>query len=119
MKSFKQSALIISLALVILLANNECSQAQINNATLAYPQQHQDMSVQLPVLSDAQHPLKGGESHAYRISVTAGQFIYALVDQQGIDVEIVLSNSDRSEERRVGKECRSRWSLCDDKKKMT
>ena len=94
MKSFKQSALIISLALVILLANNECSQAQINNATLAYPQQHQDKSVQLPVLSDAQHPLKGGESHAYRISVTAGQFIYALVDQQGIDVEIVLSNSD-------------------------
>ena len=52
----------------------------------------QDKSVQLPVLSDGQHTLKGGESHSYRIDLTSDQFVYAVVEQQGIDVEIVLSN---------------------------
>jgi tetratricopeptide (TPR) repeat protein len=40
----------------------------------------------LPVLSDGEHELKGGEIHAYRISLTNGQFLYALVEQNDIDV---------------------------------
>src|SRR5689334_23667704 len=34
-------------------------------------------------------------------------------DRAPLDLEVV----DRSEERRVGKECRSRWSRCQEKKK--
>ena len=57
----------------------------------------QDSAAQLLVLSDGQHSLKAGESHSYRVTLTAGQYFYALVEQQGIDVEIVLSNPDGSE----------------------
>ena len=54
----------------------------------------QDSSAQLPVLSDGQHSLKGGESHSYRINLTVGQFLYALVEQQGIDIEVTSFNPD-------------------------
>lgn len=54
----------------------------------------QGSAAQLPVLSDGQHSLQGGESHSYRITLTAGQFLYALVEQQGIDIEITLSSPD-------------------------
>lgn len=57
----------------------------------------QDTSAQLPLLADGQHALKGGESHSYRVTLTAGQYLYALVEQQEIDVEIVLSNPDGSQ----------------------
>src|ERR1051326_7770085 len=66
--------------------------------------------------------MAGGGSHRYILPLLAGEFLGAVADQQGIDVEITLSgpdgrvmahsdldNIDRSEERRVGKECRSRW----------
>jgi CHAT domain-containing protein/tetratricopeptide (TPR) repeat protein len=56
----------------------------------------QDSSAQLPILSDGQHSLKGGETHSYRINLTAGQFLYALVEQQGIDIEVGLFNPDGS-----------------------
>jgi CHAT domain-containing protein/tetratricopeptide (TPR) repeat protein len=56
----------------------------------------QDNATQLPLLSDGQHSLKGGESHSYRINLTAGQFLNALVEQQGIDVEVALFNPDGS-----------------------
>src|SRR6266404_367926 len=34
--------------------------------------------------------LKGGETHSFRIQMTAGQFLYAIVDQRGIDVIVTL-----------------------------
>src|ERR1044072_543715 len=37
-------------------------------------------------LSDGEHDLKGGETHSFRGSLTAGQFLYALVEQMDIDV---------------------------------
>lgn len=40
----------------------------------------------LPALAAVTRDLKGGESHAYRISLTSGQFLHALVEQQDIDV---------------------------------
>ncbi len=34
--------------------------------------------------------LKGGETHSYRIHLEAGQFLYVVVDQRGIDVVVTL-----------------------------
>ena len=48
----------------------------------------------LPVLSPVERELKGGESHTYLVSLAAGQFLSALVEQKGIDVEVVLSTPD-------------------------
>ena len=56
----------------------------------------QDTAPQLRALADGQHSLKGGERHFYRVTLTAGQFLYALVEQQGIDIEIALFNPDGS-----------------------
>jgi CHAT domain-containing protein/Tfp pilus assembly protein PilF len=41
---------------------------------------------ELPALSDVARELKGGETHSFRISLTSGQFLYALVEQKDIDV---------------------------------
>jgi CHAT domain-containing protein len=41
---------------------------------------------ELPALSAVNCELKGGESHSYRILLTAGQFLHAVVVQEGIDV---------------------------------
>ncbi|HSL55845.1 MAG TPA: tetratricopeptide repeat protein, partial [Pyrinomonadaceae bacterium] len=43
-------------------------------------------SVDLPLLSDGEHELKGGETQSFRVSLTAGQFLHALVEQNDIDV---------------------------------
>jgi CHAT domain-containing protein len=40
----------------------------------------------LPQLDSAEHELKGGETESYRVSLTAGQFLHAIVEQNGIDV---------------------------------
>jgi CHAT domain-containing protein/tetratricopeptide (TPR) repeat protein len=37
-------------------------------------------------LTDGEHELKGGETNSFRISLTANQFFYALVEQVDIDV---------------------------------
>ena len=41
---------------------------------------------ELPTLSATERELKGGETHSYRIPLTSGQFLYALVEQKDIDV---------------------------------
>jgi len=43
-------------------------------------------SIEQPVLSDVSRELKGGETHSYRISLTANQFLHAVVIQEGIDL---------------------------------
>ena len=57
----------------------------------------QDQAKQLPVLSDGQYKLKRGESHSYRITLTAGQFVNALVEQQGIDAVVTVFSPDGSQ----------------------
>ena len=57
----------------------------------------QQSSPQLPILSDGRYALKGGESHSYRVTLTSGQYLYAVVEQQEIDVEVVLLNPDGSQ----------------------
>ncbi len=51
---------------------------------------NQDQTKPVPTLSPGEHELKGGETHSYRISLTARQFFYALVEQKGIDVAVTL-----------------------------
>jgi CHAT domain-containing protein/tetratricopeptide (TPR) repeat protein len=44
----------------------------------------------LPLLSPVERELKGGETHSYRVNLASGQFLYALVEQKGVDVEVAL-----------------------------
>ena len=47
-----------------------------------------------PALAPVERELKGGESHSYLISLAAGQFLHALVEQKGIDLEVVVYGPD-------------------------
>jgi CHAT domain-containing protein/tetratricopeptide (TPR) repeat protein len=38
--------------------------------------------------------LKGGDTHSFRLHIEAGQFLYAIVDQRGIDVVVTLIGPD-------------------------
>jgi hypothetical protein len=42
----------------------------------------------LPLLSPVQRELKGGETHSYQVILMVGQFLYAEVEQQGIDLVV-------------------------------
>ncbi len=57
----------------------------------------QEVPSQLPLFADGRHTLKGGQSHNYRISLSAGQFLYALIEQQGIDVFVAVFKPDGSQ----------------------
>ena len=46
-----------------------------------------------------------GSISAYKSADLTSQFV-----KLGAQVDVIMSKSSRSEERRVGKECRSRWS---------
>jgi hypothetical protein len=37
-------------------------------------------------LADVSRDLKGGETHSYRVNLSAGQFLHAVVIQEGIDI---------------------------------
>ena len=51
----------------------------------------------LPTFSAQERELKGDETHSYRITLTAGQFLYALVEQKEIDVSVALFAPDGAE----------------------
>lgn len=55
--------------------------------------QQQDWS-RLPPLAPVERELKGGETHSYRVSLKANQFLHAVVEQREIDVLIVLFGPD-------------------------
>src|SRR6267142_3477530 len=66
-----------------------------------------------PVGREGHHPVDGGESHDKDIDddARAGQHLEAAADGEVFRVGVLLARpAIRSEERRVGKECRSRWS---------
>ena len=56
----------------------------------------QEPAKQLRTFADGQHALKGGESHSYVIKLEAGQYFYALVEQQGIDLTVSSFKPDGS-----------------------
>src|SRR5688500_20124133 len=57
----------------------------------------------LPELASVERELKGGETHSYRVSLPAGKFIHAIVEQKEIDLiaaafapdDTKLTNSDK------------------------
>jgi CHAT domain-containing protein len=49
---------------------------------------------ELKLDSSLERSLSGGQTHEYRIRLEAGQFLHAVVDQKGIDVEVVLAGPD-------------------------
>jgi len=40
----------------------------------------------LPELASVERELKGGETHSYRVSLPAGKFLHAIVEQKEIDL---------------------------------
>jgi CHAT domain-containing protein/Tfp pilus assembly protein PilF len=55
-------------------------------APVSPSQEATELSLGQPI----ERELKGGEKHAFRIQLKAGQFFYTLVDQRGIDVVVTL-----------------------------
>ncbi len=80
-----------TLKLVLLLAT-----ALACGALSLHKTDAQDAPKQLPLLADGRYELKGGESHSYRINLAAGQFLHALIEQQGIDVTVSVFKPDGS-----------------------
>jgi len=64
-------------------------------ATLAHATQ--EPAKQSGPFADGRHDLKGGESHSYVINLEAGQYLYALVEQQGIDLIVASFKPDGSQ----------------------
>ncbi len=64
---------------------------------LAWSASAQEPPKQLAQLADGRYEIKGGESHSYRINLAAGQFLYALVEQQGIDIVVFSFRPDGAE----------------------
>ena len=60
---------------------------------LSYSLQQQDWS-RLPPLAPVERELKGGETHSYRVSLKANEYLYAVVEQREIDILIVLLGPD-------------------------
>ncbi|PWT87831.1 MAG: hypothetical protein C5B55_14185, partial [Blastocatellia bacterium] len=79
------------LCAALLLCLAACASAQL---VRAFDRQG---TSQLPVFADGEHPLKGGESQSYRINLNPHQFLYALVEQKGIDLAVALFKPDGSQ----------------------
>ena len=67
----------------------------VGQVTTAPPNQEKTQT--LPTFSPQERELKGGETHSYRLPLTAGQFLYALVEQKEIDVSVALFAPDGKE----------------------
>lgn len=80
-----------SLKLVLSLA------AVLLGSTLTWQIAAQEAPKPLPLLADGRHALKGGESHSYSVNLSSGQFLYALIEQQGIDLSVSLFKPDGSQ----------------------
>src|SRR5256885_15960109 len=48
--------------------------------------QNEQEARSLEVGNRIEREMKGGETHAYRLALTAGQLLHVIVDQRGIDV---------------------------------
>src|SRR6476646_8549847 len=57
----------------------------------------QEQTTQKPHLADGRHSLKCGETQSYRIKLAAVQFLYATVEQEGIDVVVSVFGPDGSQ----------------------
>jgi CHAT domain-containing protein/tetratricopeptide (TPR) repeat protein len=78
----------LSLGICLLFAQ-VTSNAQTTTVAPPNPPAQQKIET-LPAFSAQERPLNGGETHAYRLPLTQGQFFYALVEQKEIDVRLFL-----------------------------
>ena len=51
-------------------------------------------SAELPVLSAVSRELKGGETQSYKIALTSGQFLYAVAEQDSVDLVTAVFGPD-------------------------
>ena len=58
---------------------------------------HAQTTKELPELASVERELKGGETHSYRVSLTAGQFLHAVVEQKDIDVAAAAFGPDNKQ----------------------
>src|SRR5437868_4974301 len=70
----------LSLGLIVSVAS-----VQVTGKSLT-----QEKTDALPTFTAQERELKGGETHSYRLALTAGQFFYAHVEQKEIDVSIAV-----------------------------
>lgn len=70
--------------------------AQVTQSTTAAPPKppEQVKTEDLPAFSPQERDLKGGETHSFRLPLTSGQFLHALVEQKEIDVSVVVFGPD-------------------------
>ncbi len=61
-----------------------------NHAQIKQESANQQIASKLEKGVPIERELKGGEVHAYAITLDAGQFVKTVVDQRGIDVVVVL-----------------------------
>jgi CHAT domain-containing protein/tetratricopeptide (TPR) repeat protein len=83
----RRLASIFTLSLASLLALSLYPDARSIAQTTTTPSQDK---TEVATLSPVERELKGGETHSYQVRLTSGQFLYALVEQKGIDVVIAL-----------------------------
>jgi len=85
--------IVCALSLVTsLLFFQDTSNAQ--NPTAAPPNPPTQNTEALPAFSAQERPLSAGETQSYRLTLTSGQFFYALVEQKEIDVKVILFGPD-------------------------
>jgi CHAT domain-containing protein/Tfp pilus assembly protein PilF len=80
------------LAFVLLISLDSFSHAIAQTAIRSSerPTQESTITASLPALSPQERELKGGETHSYKVALTSGLFLYALVEQKGIDLVVTV-----------------------------
>jgi hypothetical protein len=67
----------------------------ISNSPLAWPRVQASRDVrELQPGAPIERELKGGEVHAYRLTLVVGQYLRVVVEQRGIDVVVTLAGPD-------------------------
>ncbi len=88
------SRLAFTLLIVVLCALCQTATVPVRAGVSQLQTTGQEQTKALPTLSAGERELKGGETHSYRISLSSGQFFYALVEQKDIDVAVTLFGPD-------------------------
>jgi CHAT domain-containing protein len=83
--------------ILLLVAALSCTALTWQATTPATAQTVQETPQELPRFADGRYALKGGESHSYLVKLAVGQFLYATIEQQGIDVTVALFKPDGSQ----------------------
>jgi CHAT domain-containing protein/Tfp pilus assembly protein PilF len=92
LRLFNGSLVLICL-ISMALAQSDGSTAREKDGSIG-PQQKDDWPVRLEKGNPIEREMSGGQIHTYEILLSARQFLYAVADQQGIDLVIVVFSPD-------------------------